>query len=88
MEDISKIRQNFIEGLSMIPSMIPSRMVLEDIETTIHEVLMFTLDGKGNSTLTCTTLAFNQMNVDSCVLSILVSFLGQILNEPSTLTSL
>jgi hypothetical protein len=56
MEDSSKVRQKFIEGLSMIPSM----MVLEDIKTIIHDVLMFTLDGKGDLTLTCTRLAFNQ----------------------------
>jgi hypothetical protein len=43
-----RVRQKFIEGLSMIPSM----MIIEDIETPIHDVLMFTLDGKGNLALT------------------------------------
>jgi hypothetical protein len=57
MEDgSSKVGQKFIKGLWMIPLMV----VLEDIKTPIHDVLMFTLDGKGNLTLTGTTLSFYQ----------------------------
>jgi hypothetical protein len=42
MEDGSKAGKKVIKGLAMIPSMV----VLEDVKTPIHNVLMFTLDGK------------------------------------------